>query len=106
MQENLVRLRKTAAECGDRGSAEARDTSIRAFLEELESVVCKQIVDLMPDQQLRNLYVSWTNQLLLGLDTLSRRTWLVEGISITPSAAGRHIQPAPPENVVSLHARH
>lgn len=107
MTKNLARLRVLAAENGDTGSAEARDTSIQAFLDELEGVVCRQVVDLLPDSNLRALYVGWTSQLLAGLDTESRKVWFSEGVIIAPAPQGRHIEHLSAQgNVVKLHARH
>lgn len=107
MQENLARLRLIAAESGDKGSAEARDSSILTFLNELEDVVCGRVIDLMSDSQLRALYVCWTKQLLAGLDQASRCNWLAEGVSLSPAPQGRQLPHfAPPGNVISLHARH
>lgn len=104
MNQNLARLRVMSAESGDLGSAAARDVSIQTFLNELGNVVCEQVIDLLPDSKLRSLYVSWTKQ--LGLDELSRRTWIAEGVIISPAAAGRVINPPTTENVFKLHARH
>lgn len=107
MRQNLARLRKVAAERGDSGSAESRDSSILAFLTELESVVCEPVINLMPDNQLRTLYIRWTQQLFAGLDEPSRFTWLVEGVMVSPAAQGRKVEPTEqPKNVISLHARH
>lgn len=104
MNQNLARLRVMSAEIGDLGSAAARDVTIQTFLNELGNVVCEQVIDLLPDSKLRSLYVSWTKQ--LGLDELSRRAWIAEGVIISPAAAGRVINPPTSENVFKLHARH
>lgn len=107
MRETLARLRKVAAEHGDTGSAEARDTSMMAFLNELEAVVCAQVIHLLPDAQLRALYVRWTQQLIAGLDEPSRYNWLAEGVIISPAPQGRQLPEKQPQgNVTSLHARH
>ncbi len=104
MNRNLARLRVMSAESGDLGSAAARDMSIQAFLNELGNVVCDQVIDLLPDNKLRLLYVSWTRQ--LGLDEQSRHTWLAEGVLISPAAVGRVLPTVTPENVFQLHARY
>jgi len=105
---NLARLRIVSAEAGDTGSAASRDATIAAFLGELESVVSELVIDRISDTGLRSLYVSWVNQLTAGLDAHSRLVWLAEGVIISPSAAGRAIQPPsePTGNVINLHARY
>lgn len=106
MDMNLARLRKQATEHGDAGSPEARDALILAFLQELNLVLAKPVIDAMSDVEIRQCYVKWTQAILVGATLKDRHEWLVRGVRLMLSDYIEHpVEPAKkelPTNVVSL----
>lgn len=105
MRNNLARLRVLAAERGDAGTPESRDSAICTFLDELGTVVSEQVVGAMADESLRSLYVLWSRQVVSGLDRRSRVAWLASGVTINPTQDGVKLGDAG-GNVHFLHARY
>ncbi|WP_349618122.1 hypothetical protein [Azotobacter salinestris] len=106
MDMNLARLRKLAAEHGDAGSPDARDALILTFLQELNLVLAKPVIDIMSDVEIRQCYVKWTKAILLEATMEDRHEWLVRGVRLVLSDYTEHpVEPAEkklPTNVVSL----
>ncbi|MFD2837117.1 hypothetical protein ACFS3C_12700 [Azotobacter vinelandii] len=106
MDMNLARLRKLAAEHGDAGSPDARDALILAFLQELNLVLAKPVIDAMPDMEIRQCYVKWTQAILVEASMEDRHEWLVRGVRLVlPDYSAPLVKPARkglPANVISL----
>lgn len=83
MKDRLAILRKFSAENGHLGSPECRDSSIRAFLDEIGRVVCSAVLDNMEDGQLGSLYAKWGRAIRAGVvDEDERHAWLASGVHI------------------------
>jgi hypothetical protein len=105
MNANLVRLRKSAAHGGDTGSPDERDRLISGFLEELQSVICAEVIDRSTDAQLRSWYVKWANALLAGATEDQRATWMSEGVIVFMTAYKPAEMEEAPSNVVRMARR-
>jgi hypothetical protein len=100
---NLVRLRKKSVEQGDKGEPEARDSVNRMFLSELEKVICRSLVDRIPDETLRAMYRNWVAAINAGaVEEADRHEWMCGWVVVWAGNAYQQPERAEETNVVSL----
>lgn len=81
----LARLRKEAAERGDRGGPDSRDSAINTFLDEAETVVCMEVLERAENTTLRALYLTWSRSVLQGDSEDERRRGLISCVLLGSS---------------------
>lgn len=101
MTEIVPRMRILSAKRGSPLEPDRRDKLIQEFCEEVETVVCLEVLGQADDSALQLLYSDWIHWKYANHTVEDRRNLLVKSISITPRML-RSVPKEPSLNVVKL----